>query len=84
MKTRTILLAAILGVIFAQAGGAQTKSPADALPAPGFHHLHLNSMDPDAAIEFYGKDVPPVSDLFGKLAEDWRGWEGERVWGPQF
>jgi catechol 2,3-dioxygenase-like lactoylglutathione lyase family enzyme len=25
----------------------------DALPAPGFHHLHLNSVDPDAAIGFY-------------------------------
>src|SRR5215831_19305603 len=24
-----------------------------ALPAPGFHHLHLNSVDPDAAIDFY-------------------------------
>ena len=23
------------------------------LPAPGFHHLHLNSVDPDAAIAFY-------------------------------
>jgi catechol 2,3-dioxygenase-like lactoylglutathione lyase family enzyme len=23
------------------------------LSAPGFHHLHLNSVDPDAAIEFY-------------------------------
>lgn len=23
------------------------------LPAPGFHHLHLNSVDPDAAIDFY-------------------------------
>ena len=23
------------------------------LPAPGFHHLHLNSVDPDAAVEFY-------------------------------
>ena len=23
------------------------------LPTPGFHHLHLNSMHPDAAIEFY-------------------------------
>jgi catechol 2,3-dioxygenase-like lactoylglutathione lyase family enzyme len=23
------------------------------LPPPGFHHLHLNSVDPDAAIEFY-------------------------------
>jgi len=25
------------------------------LPAPGFHHLHLNSVDPDAAIAFYTK-----------------------------
>ena len=25
----------------------------DMLPTPGFHHLHLNSVDPDAAIEFY-------------------------------
>jgi catechol 2,3-dioxygenase-like lactoylglutathione lyase family enzyme len=23
------------------------------LPAPGFHHLHLNSVDPETAIEFY-------------------------------
>jgi catechol 2,3-dioxygenase-like lactoylglutathione lyase family enzyme len=25
------------------------------LPAPGFHHLHLNSVDPDAAIAFYAR-----------------------------
>ena len=23
------------------------------LPTPGFHHLHLNSVDPDAAIDWY-------------------------------
>jgi len=23
------------------------------LPAPGFHHLHLNSVDPDAGLDFY-------------------------------
>ncbi|PYM75539.1 MAG: hypothetical protein DME10_03995 [Candidatus Rokuibacteriota bacterium] len=28
------------------------------LPAPGFHHLHLNSVDPDAAIEFYRRQFP--------------------------
>ena len=61
MKTRTLFLAAILGVIFAQAGGAQTKSQADALPAPGFHHLHLNSVDPDAAIDFYIKEFPSTT-----------------------
>jgi hypothetical protein len=25
------------------------------LPAPGFHHLHLNSVDPDAAVAFYAR-----------------------------
>jgi catechol 2,3-dioxygenase-like lactoylglutathione lyase family enzyme len=28
------------------------------LPAPGFHHLHLNSVDPDAAIDFYVRQFP--------------------------
>src|SRR5438128_3501313 len=28
------------------------------LPAPGFHHLHLNSVDPDAAIDFYIRQFP--------------------------
>jgi catechol 2,3-dioxygenase-like lactoylglutathione lyase family enzyme len=28
------------------------------LPAPGFHHLHLNSVDPDAAIGFYTRTFP--------------------------
>ena len=28
------------------------------LPAPGFHHLHLNSVDPDAAIAFYVEQFP--------------------------
>jgi catechol 2,3-dioxygenase-like lactoylglutathione lyase family enzyme len=28
------------------------------LPAPGFHHLHLNSVDPRAAIDFYVRQFP--------------------------
>lgn len=28
------------------------------LPAPGFHHLHLNSVNPDAAIDFYVRQFP--------------------------
>ena len=28
------------------------------LPAPGFHHLHLNSVDPDAALDFYVRQFP--------------------------
>src|SRR6202047_2553332 len=48
-------------MIFAPASRAQTKSPADALGAPGFHHLHLNSMNPDAAIEFYMRQFPSTT-----------------------
>jgi catechol 2,3-dioxygenase-like lactoylglutathione lyase family enzyme len=32
-----------------------------ALPAPGFHHLHLRSANPDAAIAFYTKAFPSTS-----------------------
>lgn len=28
------------------------------LPTPGFHHLHLNSTDPEAAIDFYVRQLP--------------------------
>ena len=28
------------------------------LPSPSFHHLHLNSVDPDTAIDFYVKRFP--------------------------
>jgi len=31
------------------------------LPTPGFHHLHLNSVNPEAAIEFYVKAFPSTS-----------------------
>ena len=31
------------------------------LPAPGFHHLHLNSVDPDAAIDFYTRQFPTTA-----------------------
>jgi hypothetical protein len=31
------------------------------LPPPGFHHLHLNSVDPDAAISFYARQFPSTT-----------------------
>jgi len=31
------------------------------LPAPGFHHLHLNSVDPEAAIDFYTRRFPTTT-----------------------
>lgn len=33
----------------------------DILPPPAFHHLHLNSVNPDAAIDFYTKAIPSTS-----------------------
>ncbi len=61
MKIRILLLATVLGATFALWGEAQTGGPVDALPAPGFHHLHLNSVDPDAAIGFYMKQFPSTT-----------------------
>ena len=37
------------------------------LPAPGFHHLHLNSVDPAAAIDFYARQFASTS------ASSWGG-----------
>jgi catechol 2,3-dioxygenase-like lactoylglutathione lyase family enzyme len=31
------------------------------LPTPGFHHLHLRSVDPDRAIEFYTRRFPSTT-----------------------
>ena len=33
------------------------------LPTPGFHHLHLNSVDPDAAIDYR----PPCPCCGGRM-----------------
>jgi len=38
--------------LLALAASAQT------LPPPGFHHLHLNSVDPEKAIDFYTRQFP--------------------------
>ena len=32
------------------------------LPTPKFHHLHLNSTDPDAAIDFYRRQFPSTEN----------------------
>jgi hypothetical protein len=43
---------------------ATTPSPAAAqatLPPPAFHHLHLNTVDPDAAIAFYTRQFPSTA-----------------------
>jgi len=53
-----LLAAAVAAAVGAVLPGA---AQSDALPAPGFHHLHLNSMNPDAAIAFYTKAFPRTS-----------------------
>ena len=32
------------------------------LTTPGFHHLHLNSIDPDAAIDWYTRQFPSCTE----------------------
>ena len=61
VKSRILLFLAIFVAIGAPRAGAQSKGQPDPLPAPGFHHLHLNSVDPDAAIDFYTKEFPSTS-----------------------
>jgi len=57
MKTNAFLLAAVLAVSFGWWSEPHAQTPA-ALPTPGFHHLHLNSTNPDAAIDWYVKAFP--------------------------
>ena len=57
MKLRVLIPAAIVAGSFA----AQSAYGQDSLGTPGFHHLHLNSVNPDAAIAFYAKEYPSTS-----------------------
>ena len=43
-----------LGTLFLLALASQAQT----LPPPGFHHLHLNSVDPEKAIDFYTRQFP--------------------------
>jgi catechol 2,3-dioxygenase-like lactoylglutathione lyase family enzyme len=62
MKRTAIAAAACASLVLAlSAPHAQTPAPSTALPTPGFHHLHLNSVNPDAAIAFYTKNFPTTS-----------------------
>jgi hypothetical protein len=57
MKRITPIAALLLAAIWApHPSGGQTM-----LPAPGFHHLQLNSVNPQAAIDFYLRQFPTTS-----------------------
>jgi catechol 2,3-dioxygenase-like lactoylglutathione lyase family enzyme len=47
-------------IVLALAAFAQ-PDPGSRLPVPVFHHLHLNSVNPEAAIDFYTKAFPTTS-----------------------
>ena len=60
----TVVFAALCLVATAKAVALQSEAVAlqsPSLPAPSFHHLHLNSINPEAAIEFYLKAFPSTS-----------------------
>jgi len=60
MRMKPFILAAALAAGIATGLVSVAAQPA-ALPAPGFHHLHLNSMNPDAAAAWYAKEFPSTS-----------------------
>jgi catechol 2,3-dioxygenase-like lactoylglutathione lyase family enzyme len=61
MPIKTFARAVLLATVFAVSIELPAAAQGTALPAPGFHHLHLNSIDPDAAIAFYAKEFPSTS-----------------------
>lgn len=61
MHIRT-LIPSILPILLLPVGcAAQSARQAGQLPPPAFHHLHLNSLNPDAAIDFYMRQFPSTS-----------------------
>jgi catechol 2,3-dioxygenase-like lactoylglutathione lyase family enzyme len=50
-----------LGAVIAALSVFSQPVPGSRLPVPGFHHLHLNSVNPEAAIEFYVAAFPSTS-----------------------
>jgi catechol 2,3-dioxygenase-like lactoylglutathione lyase family enzyme len=53
MKIKLLVVSLLL------AGLARAQN--EPLPAPVFHHLHLNSTNPEAAIDFYTREFPSTS-----------------------
>jgi catechol 2,3-dioxygenase-like lactoylglutathione lyase family enzyme len=61
MTMKAFLCAVLLAATYAWSDAGRTQAQNEALPAPGFHHLHLNSTNPDAAIAFYTKEFPSTA-----------------------
>ena len=63
MRPRTLpgIVLVVAGATAAFAGVARQAPRPAALPTPGFHHLHLNSVNPEAAVAFYAEQFPSTS-----------------------
>jgi catechol 2,3-dioxygenase-like lactoylglutathione lyase family enzyme len=55
-KSQFFVIAALLTIVAVRAIGQTATAPA--LPPPTFHHIHLNSVDPDRAIAWYSQYWP--------------------------
>jgi catechol 2,3-dioxygenase-like lactoylglutathione lyase family enzyme len=60
VTSKALVAAAVAATVIASAGHLPAAAQS-ALPAPGFHHLHLNAVDPDAAIAFYTRQFPSTA-----------------------
>src|SRR5215510_13892170 len=60
MKTKFAIVVVALSFWL---GHARINAQIGGLDVPGFHHLHLNSTNPDAAIDFYTRQFPSTSKV---------------------
>jgi len=58
MRMKALSLAAAAAAALAWGGATSPRAQEAPLPAPSFHHLHLNSMNPNAAIDWYTRAFP--------------------------
>jgi hypothetical protein len=70
MNARLLALVVALGLagFAADAVKTQTLARSATLPSPGFHHVHMNSANPGAAINAY-LEVYPASMIEGPSLE---------------
>jgi catechol 2,3-dioxygenase-like lactoylglutathione lyase family enzyme len=61
MAQRAFMSVAVAALAFAVVDKGFAAEQPNNLPPPGFHHLHLNAVDPAAAIAFYTKEFPSTS-----------------------
>lgn len=59
LLNRWTVAVAVAGAAISIDAGARAQ--AASLPTPGFHHLHLNSVNPEAAIGFYTRQFPTTT-----------------------